>query len=472
MGVVSNKILNKALKASNDSILQLPDKALSWAGKSLELRQVLRPLFPWWWALILVPITSAVLGYYFIQQSSVYYQARMLVQVGPSIDQLGNQISPVVTSRLASIYSQVVYQNNFLRLVAQQSNIGLSADQIQQAILVQNYEVKSSFEVQIVDNNPTRSLRILETIGNVLEHETPQLKDLLQKTQQQFINEWRIRLKIEIENRQQEFENLNLEIIKAGEINERNLDLYQSASQLKAEIDEYSLELQKVEEIPDFIEVNRLQIAEEPHLLINSFGPQPKSAAFAMAVVSLVLLIFFIYLAHKFDTRLQSVDQAERILGQKVIFQPKRSDRKQAITKYDLLAADLTAIYLYNQGFHRLKLLIIAEEPITSIFMMPLQFLMKALTDLGMKTTMSKEASNRECSLKSQTESTLVDWNVEWELVFLNWPNVSSYITQLDTPSTSVLVCCSLKRSNIKSLQNLATFLKTSSYNVGGILLV
>jgi capsular polysaccharide biosynthesis protein len=132
-------------------------EAVTNSQQSLELRQVLRPLLRWWWALIVVPVLSGVIAFYLIQHSTHYYQARTLLNIGPSLRQLDSQAPLLVTIRLGSMYSQIVNQEYFLTTVAQQSNSGLTSDQIRQSVVAYFNTSTPFLEIQFVDSIADRA---------------------------------------------------------------------------------------------------------------------------------------------------------------------------------------------------------------------------------------------------------------------------------------------------------------------------
>ncbi len=454
----------------------------------LELRLLLRPLVKWWWLLIIVPILCGGVAYYTIQRGTTYYQARTLLNIGPSLKQIEDQAPPLVTLRLGAIYSQLLVHENFLKMVAQQSEAHLTEEQIRQSVVVYFRSGTPYFEVQIVDSNASRCLLTLKTIAKLLTEESPQLQELSKALQQKFLVERQLELENLIDYRKYELTELNQQLGVDGETSGKNILITNNTNILKSEVENYSQELKEIEQFTSNTEPNQLQIVEEPHLIPLVLGPQPKNAALALAVISLTLLIILIYLIEKLDNRVLNKQQVAQLLGRPILLLKHRR-RNQYLHQLELLAADLLASYSANRNCDRLRVLVVYEQYTRDVVQL-VQGLAKALAELGVSVNVviardstsgrkSRQTSSKDTMDTIETMTTQLPLEdgefqntaVQWEFMVQSWPTSLKYLSVISTDCDSALVLCSLKRSKKKALSGLAGFFQVSRLEVGGVIL-
>lgn len=461
---------------------------------SLELRQILHPLWRWWWALLVVPVLSGAIAYFLVQHSTHYYQARTLVNIGPSLRQLDKQAPMLVTIRLGAIYSQIINQEYFLTTVAQQSNSGLTEEQIRQSVVAYFNSSTPFLEIQFVDSNADRAKLILKTMSDLLTHESPRLKELRSSLQRNFLQQRQQELTRLIDRGKSQLEKAQATPGPEVVATDDNLLQDRAINGLKNDLEGYQEELQEILQFTSSDEPNQIQIIEQPHIIPLTLGPQPKNAAIALACLSLVLLVALILLIQKLDSRVNSPLQVEQLLGWRVIPSKKRRQHRLNIQFYDLLAAELIATYNYTSAPVKIRLLMLYEQN-TADALLTAQSLAESLARLGLSVKVYKGQSTPLPGLRTNnyaaqqdiietfvassatTEDPIQEFSIEkatydWEIVTQSWLASPSYIARLSLDCTQALVLCSLRRSRKKTLADLSAFLRTTRLKVTGVLLV
>jgi hypothetical protein len=466
-----------------------PPGAISRAGREAkpvslvgpELRQLLLPLLRWWWALLIVPLISGAIAFYVVQQGAAYYQGRMLLGVGPPVKEVQADIPELIVLRLTASYKDFVASDRFIELVAQQAHSHLDMDSLHRGIVTSALKGTPYFEVQFVDTDSTEVLNILRAIRDLLMSESPQVRQLRTKFQQDFLTERKIELQALIQARNQELSQLTNQLPPPGNPDTTNQDL-RNSSTVREELDSYKQELNELNQLTGTNEANQLQVVEEPHLLSIKLGAQPRDGAIAMGTISLALVFGFIFLIEKFDPKVRHYNQIQQLLGQNILLVNRRSQKQSQ--PYQLLAAELVVAAVDRHVPAKFRLLCLYENW-TAGMEPALSNLEQALGSLGMICTIrtgqpngvldpaepDDDYPNRETGLVSR-DQLYVKNPVEWDLISQNWPASLQQVSNLIQQCDSVLIFCSLNKSYIQSLVKLRSFLDTVPINVAGVVII
>ncbi len=457
-----------------------------------EFRQLIRPLFRWWWLLLLVPIFSGAIGYYMVQRGPSYYQARMLLNIGPPANEIQNQIPPLITIRLGISYSQVVKQSSFMATISVNSSNRLSPDEIDAATVVQYTAGTPYFEVQFVDTNRERTIEILNAISELLTGETPQAKELRRKTEVNFVASRRVELAQLIETRKKELENNNSSGLVEGETSGKSISQEYYTSGLKTELNNYTTELEELSKFNRKDEPNQIYVIEQPHIINVVLGPQPKSAALALGLIGLVLAIVVAVGLNTVDNRIHSRAEVEKILGYNVLQEVKPRTSTGVSSASELLVTDLLSSFS-NVSIVEKHSVMFVHELYTSNVPQFIQAVASSLTRFGAAVTISVGTNVR--INKSETSATVQPdiietvtseprpevevfsteiqlSNNEWEIINQEWPGNPQQLTRFSLESQGVVLLCSLKQSNKKELAKLGDFFRKAPIKVVGVVLI
>jgi len=489
----NKKIQDEEEKQADSEVIQPAANTSQTTKVSVELRELLRPLLDWWWALLIVPILSGAIAYYMVQKSPTYYQARVLLNIGPTVKEIKNQTPPLITLRLGSSYGQVVYQDTFLALVAQEANVGLSADEIKQATVVQFTPGTPFFEIHVVDSSATRPLTLLDTMTRLLTSEAPQVRELKRKSQQNFVASRKAKLADLITNLKQKIDNGDSSPPSDSGTDAENAIVKQPTLPPQTQLDAYTEELSELIKITPDSEPNQINIIEQPYLVSGKLGAQPSAAATAMGLVGLSLVVVLVYLLNGLDSRVRRPYHIRFILNWPILLLRKR---KLAETNFDMLAAELVSAY--HRDAVTVRLMLVHEKRTTGVEE-TINKLGESLSRLGLNITItvggigqtlinesaaefiqpgtSEVIDNlgEEAVFGEESATGLVSYtplNSQWELISQEWPAPTRHLTNLGRTCTGSIILCGLNRSHKKSLRTLSEFFITTQLPVAGVVVL
>lgn len=471
--------------------IALPDP-LSTTPTGPDLGQILLPVILRWWFLLVIPLVCGGIGYYLVGHNTTYYQGRMLMGVGPAVKDIQIDVPELLNLRLTASYIQLVANDRFLQMVAQQSHSKLDLDSLRQSIVASAVKGTPYFEFQIVGTDSDEILRVLASIRDLLMDQSPQTQELRNQTQQAFLSARRQELQNLIQTRNQELSSLQNNPGSGPNAATGVNATTRSTADVKSELDAYTTELTEISQYNTTNVINQLHVVENPHLLIDKLGAQPKDGAVALAAIGLALVIILVWLVEKYDPRLRYRYQVRSILSHSVLQVVKNGRKKKGRSGPNQLEL-VTAELLVRANQHGLKdpprcrVLFLVEnncpKPENS-----LQDLAVALVGLGINCsvrdgltgeTIFFKLPEKEPGFGSTAETSLARSNFEnnatkvsWELINLKWPVAQPIAVNLARQADDLVVLCSLNKSSKQSLYKLENFLTRMSGHVAGVLLV
>lgn len=458
----------------------------------LELRQILRPLLRWWWALLIVPALCGGIAFYLIQRSPTYYQARTLLNVGPDPAFIPGELPELTIIRLGHSYAKIAQEDQFIQEVIKEAKSPLSVQDIKQATVVFYVGGSQLFGIQTVDSDSERALTLLNTMNKLLQSRTPETDKILRESERKFQSTRLTELKTALDANKTALRKINDELQSLSNSNSvGDLTLVAQAYDIKDKLNRFELEYRELDGFVNGIDPNLFRVVADPWLVDVELGPQPRNAAVAMGTVSLTLLLIFIYWLEKLDSRVRTALQAEKLLGQKVIMALPNGKRKRffkgrqvypldAALCYDLLATELTSNYDPQTGNHRV--LIVHEQYSVGVEGL-LNGLAEALAREGIQAQVVESLAARALITASSPAAIAARSggggavalqeapDLEWNLINQNWPSNEEYLRYLNGECAEVLVVCSLKRSRRRNLSKLHAFLEANNSNVMGLVL-
>ncbi len=492
-GLQKRKTQNEEEKKVESTVIQPSSTAAKPEEVTVELRELLRPLLDWWWALLIVPLLSGAIAYYMVQKSPTYYQARVLLNIGPAVKEIKDQSPSLITLRLGSSYGQVVYQDTFLALVALEANVGLSADEIKQATVVQFTPGTPFFEIQMVDSNPTRVVTLLDKMTQLLTSEAPQVRELKRKSQQNFVTSRKAELANLISNLRQKIEKGDSDLPSDSGTDIENAIVKQPTLPPQTQLDAYNEELNQLAKINPETEPNQINIIEKPYLVSGKLGAQPGNAAIAMGSVGLALVVLLVYSLNGLDSRVRRHYQIRLLLNWPILLQKKQ---KLAQTSFDMLASELVSAY--HRDAVTVRLMVVHEKRTVGVEE-AIGKLGESLSQLGLNVTITVggigqtfinepvveilqpdyveviNISEDEALFGEESATGIVNFrplNSQWELISQEWPAPTRHLTNLGLTCTGSIIMCGLNRSHKKSLRTLSEFFITTQLPVAGVVVL
>jgi capsular polysaccharide biosynthesis protein len=441
--------------------------------RGTEFKTLIRPLLRWWWLLLLAPLLSAGVAYNLLQRNPQYYQARTLLNIGPTVEQIDVIISPVLFS-LGYTYSQIIQTDEFLAQVVTDSKTNLTVAEIKRLLVVYYKNVTPFLEMQFVDTNPDRAVLILNSINKVLVLYTPKITELERKNRNVLLKIWQTEIEKKLELNQTEYTAISLKVANERTTFTEERLLLNRAVALRIEIENQTQQIQAFNKSIVKLEVNQVSVLEKPLLIASNLGPQPRWAVITLGAISLCLTIFTIYVLERSSKQVHSVTQVEMIFNLPVVLNTKKSAKALA-SQTDLLAAELVAKYLDTSGLpypNEVKLLVLYEAH-TQQPARVYQSLADSLNRLGLVTVIQDNLVSRVVfqkypPLEDKSRVALAE-KEEWHLICQPFPSSLRQLTLLCKQCNGILVLCSLKTSPKKNLSEMNSFINTVKIPCAGV---
>ncbi len=456
-----------------------PQLGLSEPSNGVELRQFLRPLLKWWWALLLVPALCGGIAFYLMQQSPRYYQAQTVLEFGQPLTQTENQLPLPPIPILGPTYKELVVSDQFLQLVVAQlgPNNTPSVAQLQKDVIAYHTYWTNTIQIQITANDPIQTLNILNTINSILINQTPQLTEL----QKKFITQHQAELTAQNTEDQKQIDSLNNQLDQANNTLTQDSinNITNSIEQLKSQIDDNNAELQGLAFYINQIQTYQLHAEIAPTLINSTLGPKPLDAALALGSLSLALLLVIIFLLEKTNDKLQSVEQLEKITGQRATI---IRDTAQEVSQQDweLFASEIFATYNVTQ---QSAILLVLHDQMEPKHQQPpvVEALVKALLRVGVSSHISTfqnlaSANPIRTLTKPRYQSEVLTPDslppFECQLIVQSLPVTKEALHYFSLYCDGVIVLAELNYSTKKNLIQLAGFLKNQPVNIKSVVQV
>lgn len=186
----------------------------------IDLRRYLIVLKRWWWLLIIGAIIPAVISYYFASKQEDFYQARVTLMVGTTLQSSNPDTSLMQTSNsLAQAYAELVRYRPITEAVIQRLGLERSHEKLASQIVAWVRPNANLLEIRVTDTNPRAAMMIANALAEELIRQSPGSGQGQRQQQQEFI-------KLQLDELEEKIAKKKAEIV---ELNDSLADLTSAA---------------------------------------------------------------------------------------------------------------------------------------------------------------------------------------------------------------------------------------------------
>ena len=207
---------------------------------SVDKGKYLRLVKQWWWLLVVGAIVPALVSHYFASKQPDFYQAKVTLMVGTSLQSANPDPGLMATSKtLADAYAQLVRYDPVTEAVIERLELNRAPEQLAAQVTTWIYPEAQLLEIRVVDTNPQAAALIANTLAEELIARTP-AADEVQQFEADFTQQQLDDLRVRIEKVQADIQEVSasmVDLTSAAEIQEaqgrfdalRNMEsMYQS----------------------------------------------------------------------------------------------------------------------------------------------------------------------------------------------------------------------------------------------------
>jgi capsular exopolysaccharide synthesis family protein len=186
-----------------------------------EIRKYLRLIKQWWWLLVVATVVPTVVSYYFVSKQPDFYQAKVTLMVGTSLQSANPDPRLMDTSSaLAAAYRQLVTYDPITEAVVERLGLERSPGQLASQISTWIYPEAQLLEIRVVDSHPRAAALIANALAEELIARTP-AADEVQRVEADFTRQQMDDLRARIEKVQADIQKLSasmFDLTSAAEI--------------------------------------------------------------------------------------------------------------------------------------------------------------------------------------------------------------------------------------------------------------
>jgi len=143
--------------------------------------QYLRVVKRWWWLLVVGAIIPMVVSYYFTSRQPDFYQAKVTLMVGTTLQSADPDLRLMDTSRsLANAYARLVTYDPITEAVVERLGLERSPGQLASQITTWVHPEAQLLEIRVVDTNPQAAVLIANALAEELVARTPAADEVQQ----------------------------------------------------------------------------------------------------------------------------------------------------------------------------------------------------------------------------------------------------------------------------------------------------
>lgn len=175
--------------------------------------QYLRVVKRWWWLLVVGAIIPMVVSYYFTSRQPDFYQAKVTLMVGTTLQSADPDLRLMDTSRsLANAYARLVTYDPITEAVVERLGLERSPGQLASQITTWVHPEAQLLEIRVVDTNPQAAALIANALAEELVARTP-AADEVQQVEAAFTRQQLDDLRARIEKVQADIQELSASMV-------------------------------------------------------------------------------------------------------------------------------------------------------------------------------------------------------------------------------------------------------------------
>jgi non-specific protein-tyrosine kinase len=283
----------------------------------MELRQYIKPIFRWWWLIVLSTGIAAVASYLASSQQPKIYQTSTTLLVGQvtqKTDVSGQDF--YITEQLAESYAQIAVRQPVLQATIDSLGLDMGWQGLRGKVYVQSIPRTQLLLIAVSDTIPERAPLIADEIANQLILQSPRSPQNQARLERSgFVKDQLDSLESRIDTAQSRVEELEGELATA--LSARQIqDLQTEIANLETLIDGWH---SNYTELLDFLEggdsPNYLTIIEPAQIPYSPISPNVKTNVLLAAAVGFALALGAALLLEYLDDTIKATEDLNKLSG-------------------------------------------------------------------------------------------------------------------------------------------------------------
>lgn len=317
----------------------------------MKLKTFLKPIFTWWWLILLACVLAGITSYYISSRLPKVYTARTMLMVSSTISDPNPDIYQYsMIYQLTQTYAYIGYQDTVRNATMQALNISKLPDYDLTALSSGPF-----LEITVTDTDPAMAARIANEIANQLIKISPTSQEQTAEQQkQQFLQSQIADLQNKIKTTQEEIDKKQAalaEMTSAGDITQTQNDI----AALENKLATYQSTYATLTNTTNRTAVNFITVFEPAAIPTQPIGPKVKLIVLIATLGGLLLAVLAAYLIQYLDDSIKDVSEIAELLNAPIIGtianMPKGKGLAYIQENPESIAADSFHLLQVNLGF-------------------------------------------------------------------------------------------------------------------------